>query len=421
MLLSIFRRGALALLLMLASALPAHATYMILETSPTGRVQAPATVNVNASAWNDDDGIPIVSLDLYHNGKYVTSTCCSSLSMGFSNLPVGEHRFTVNVVNAQGGGASETASVTVYSLIPPSVTLGTPTGAPFWGPATVGLSASASDSDGSVTKVEFLANNQVVGTDTTAPYAMNWSGVAPGTYTLAARAFDNDGLSTTSATSQITVQASRVIGNIDGVALDSSGVARVRGWACSTGRNDSIDVHVYLGGPAGSGTYALAARANLASEAAVASACQASGTAYRFAIVLDNTLRHHHGGKAIHIHGISPVGQPNDLIGNSGTYAVPALNRNASFIAQTVPATVLVGQSFSASVQMRNDGNGVWYTAENYRLGSYNPHNNTTWGPSRVNLASNVGTGSTATFNIAAKAPTSPGPTTSSGRCCRRA
>ena len=89
-----------------------------------------------------------------------------------------------------------------------AVTLTQPTnGATFTAPATVNLAATASDADGTVTKVEFFNGATKLGEDTTAPYSFTWSGVAAGTYTLTARATDNLGATTTSAASTITVSA----------------------------------------------------------------------------------------------------------------------------------------------------------------------------------------------------------------------
>jgi hypothetical protein len=90
----------------------------------------------------------------------------------------------------------------------PVVTLTQPTdGATFTAPATVNLSATASDADGTVTKVEFFNGAAKLGEDTTAPYSFTWSGVTVGTYTLTARATDNLGGTTTSAVCTITVSA----------------------------------------------------------------------------------------------------------------------------------------------------------------------------------------------------------------------
>jgi chitodextrinase len=80
-------------------------------------------------------------------------------------------------------------------------------GSTYPAPATVPLAASAADGDGSVSRVEFLANGTLVATDTTAPYSYGWGNVGAGTYNLVARATDDDGAVTSSAPVAITVHA----------------------------------------------------------------------------------------------------------------------------------------------------------------------------------------------------------------------
>ncbi|MCB7147064.1 type IV secretion protein Rhs [Stenotrophomonas maltophilia] len=121
---------------------------------------------------------------------------------------------------------------------------------------------------------------------------------------------------------QVTVNGppSKVIGNIDGVTSDG----QIRGWACSTGIDSSIDIHVYTGGAAGSGgTIFLTGKADLASEPAVATSCKAGGN-HRFSLPMSNEQRRQRAGQPIYVHGISPVGQPNNTIGGSGAFVVPA-------------------------------------------------------------------------------------------------
>ncbi len=120
---------------------------------------------------------------------------------------------------------------------------------------------------------------------------------------------------------QVTVSGppSKVIGNIDGVTSNG----QISGWACSTGIDSSIDLHVYTGGSAGGGgTIFLTGKADLASEPAVATSCKAGGN-HRFSLPMSNEQRRQRAGQPIYVHGISPVGQPNNAIGGSGTFVVP--------------------------------------------------------------------------------------------------
>ena len=115
---------------------------------------------------------------------------------------------------------------------------------------------------------------------------------------------------------------SQVLGTIEGVAAGTSAV--ITGWACSTGLPQSIQVALYLNGPAGSGTGIGTYSANLTSDSSIASSCGSTGSAYRFSIPLTDTQRQTYVGQGIYVHGISPVGNPNNLLANSGTYQVPA-------------------------------------------------------------------------------------------------
>jgi len=91
---------------------------------------------------------------------------------------------------------------------PPTVALTAPAdGATFVAPASVDVLATAADPDGSVVQVEFLINGAVVATVASPPYAYRATFTTAGSYQLAARAFDNQGASATSAVVQITVQA----------------------------------------------------------------------------------------------------------------------------------------------------------------------------------------------------------------------
>ena len=92
---------------------------------------------------------------------------------------------------------------------PPAVNITTPVaGASFGAPATIAVSASATDPDGSVTQVAFLADGNPIGTALSAPFSTTWQEVAAGTYQLTAVATDDSGLTRTSAPVTVTVTGS---------------------------------------------------------------------------------------------------------------------------------------------------------------------------------------------------------------------
>jgi hypothetical protein len=92
-------------------------------------------------------------------------------------------------------------------------------GATYTAPATVNITASASDTDGTIAKVEFYQGATKLGEDTSSAggWTYSWTGVAAGSYSLTAKAFDDDGASTTSAAVGITV-----VSDTDGDGLPDS-------------------------------------------------------------------------------------------------------------------------------------------------------------------------------------------------------
>ncbi len=77
----------------------------------------------------------------------------------------------------------------------------------FTAPATIAIAATASDSDGSISRVDFYSGATLLGYDATSPYQFSWSGVPAGSYSITARAYDNAGATATSASVAVTVTA----------------------------------------------------------------------------------------------------------------------------------------------------------------------------------------------------------------------
>ncbi|MFM7023180.1 MAG: Ig-like domain-containing protein [Flavobacteriales bacterium] len=105
----------------------------------------------------------------------------------------------------------------------------------FASPATINITATATDSDGSVSKVEFYNGNSLLQSDATFPYSYSWPNVAPGTYIITAVATDNKGATTTSladtievidAASCVQAKASADDGNVATNVLDKDLITR---------------------------------------------------------------------------------------------------------------------------------------------------------------------------------------------------
>lgn len=70
---------------------------------------------------------------------------------------------------------------------------------------TISLAATASDADGSVSNVAFYVDGNLVGTDNSAPYSLNWTIPAEGDFDITAVATDNNGATTTSSVVHVNV------------------------------------------------------------------------------------------------------------------------------------------------------------------------------------------------------------------------
>jgi glucose/arabinose dehydrogenase len=82
----------------------------------------------------------------------------------------------------------------------PTVTITNPEdGETFTAPASVNITAHASTSEGSIAKVEFYNGTTKLGQDATAPYSFSWNNVGEGSYSLSAKAIDQEGQSSTSS------------------------------------------------------------------------------------------------------------------------------------------------------------------------------------------------------------------------------
>jgi beta-glucanase (GH16 family) len=86
--------------------------------------------------------------------------------------------------------------VRVYEDIanfPPEVTITSPVNASTVPAGNIFITADASDPDGTVATVEFYADGNLLGEDTTEPYSFPWIGVPDGCYNLSAKAIDDLG------------------------------------------------------------------------------------------------------------------------------------------------------------------------------------------------------------------------------------
>ena len=96
--------------------------------------------------------------------------------------------------------------------------------------AVASITATASDADGSVSKVDFYIDNKLVHTEKTAPYTYSFTPSGIGSFSVKAVATDNSGQATTSSSVTLTVAAKS-----SGTVHDIPGMVPVEGFSSKSG------------------------------------------------------------------------------------------------------------------------------------------------------------------------------------------
>ncbi len=142
---------------------------------------------------NDSDG-SVATVEFYDGNNQIGSSSAPPFSFTWMNPPAGVHFLKARAVDDGGGVAlSDAVSITVTTQ-PPVVTITSPAaGAIFRTGASVPISATASDSDGTVAALDFYENGLLLTTITTSPFSFSWTPQTSGDRTLSAVARDDGG------------------------------------------------------------------------------------------------------------------------------------------------------------------------------------------------------------------------------------
>jgi gliding motility-associated-like protein len=193
---------------MVALATPEQTTY---ETSQ------PIVIHAEAS---DSDGT-IALVEFYDGTVKIGESSSIPYQISWTGATVGSHELTAKAIDDNG---DETISSTVTfqvipANIPPSIAIISPENGSLFNPnKQITITAQATDTDGSVNKVEFFERSSLISTAMRPPYTFKWQPKDAGTYYISAIATDDKGLTTTSATIIVNlekkkdaIQASNVI------------------------------------------------------------------------------------------------------------------------------------------------------------------------------------------------------------------
>jgi plastocyanin len=167
-------------------------------TSPTNNAVFTAPASFTFSATASDPGGSVASVQFFRDSTSFGTDMASPYSVMVSSLAAGNYTLSAVATDNQGARATNLVSIIVNAL--PTVNITSPTdGTIMAAPYSGTIQATATDSDGTISKVDFYANTNLLGTDTLSPYSLAVSNLAAGTHTLTAVATDNRGASNASA------------------------------------------------------------------------------------------------------------------------------------------------------------------------------------------------------------------------------
>ncbi len=154
----------------------------------------------------DDDGT-ITKVEFFSGTTKLSEDLTSPYSFIWGNAAAGDHSLTAKATdNDNNTTISAAVLINVGTNSPPVVLITAPlTGAQIMSGNAISITASASDANGAVAKVEFFSGTTKLGEDLTSPYGFIWSDAPAGDHALTAKATDNLGATSTSAIVNISV------------------------------------------------------------------------------------------------------------------------------------------------------------------------------------------------------------------------
>lgn len=233
-----------------------------------------------------------------------------------------------------GSSFSYTRATAPVANVPPTVSISSPAnGAAFTFPTVVPITATASDSDGTVTNVSFFDGTTFLGKTNQAPFSVN-SSLPAGSHALTAVATDNSGLSTTSAVVNVSMSAANVPPSVAITNLSGS---------ATFGNTDTVTVQANATDADGSVTNVQFFKGNVLLRSFTSGPYSLSGTAVSGTFSLGtNTITVVATDNA----GASATSAPVNVI--IARYLPPITNGNITILLQTV-ATNLAAPDYAVS------------------------------------------------------------------------
>ena len=179
-----------------------------LTSSATSLTVGGVAATLTATAADRDGSI--TKVEFFNGTTLIATDTTSPYNATFSPTATGTFSITARAYDDRGAQTTSSGvniSVAAGTNKSPTVTLASSSTTLAVGGVAATLTATAADSDGTITRVEFYSGTTLIATDTTAPYNATFPPTAAGTFSVTARAYDNLGAQTTSAAVGIVVSS----------------------------------------------------------------------------------------------------------------------------------------------------------------------------------------------------------------------
>ena len=172
---------------------------VVASATPTSGV-APLLVTFSGSGSYDPEGAPLT-----YNWTFGDGTTSTTANPSHTYAAAGTFNATLQASDGTNITSSIPLRITVTNPAPTVLVTSPTNGASYAAPATINLAASVTPNGHTITKVQFYNGAALLGEDTAAPYALTWTNVGPGSYTLTAQAVYDAGATTASPAVSIAV------------------------------------------------------------------------------------------------------------------------------------------------------------------------------------------------------------------------
>jgi photosystem II stability/assembly factor-like uncharacterized protein len=182
-------------------------TLNISGIKPDSVYNTPINFKLVADAMQNNSAVS--AIEFYNGDIKIGEVNNAPFEFDWNDVSYGEYHVYAKVTDSHGNVAfSNVLPAKVRASAVPEVSIVSPVNnAVFDYNSNIEIRANASDSDGTITKVEFFNGLEKIGEDTDSAYTFSWTNVLDGTYQLTAKATDNSNQTVSSEPITITVRA----------------------------------------------------------------------------------------------------------------------------------------------------------------------------------------------------------------------